>query len=80
MSTHEDNMSNNSNTSEVEEVNQLELQWKSMELSTFKTQVTALLQQLCALEKATRCQVKPLNKKASMASPSPPRSLRCCVP
>tara|TARA_A200000113_G_scaffold225111_1_gene244900 strand:+ start:867 stop:1391 length:525 start_codon:yes stop_codon:yes gene_type:complete len=62
-----DNASISSNNSAVEEVDQLELQWKNMELSlsTFKTQVTALQQQLRALEKATRRQVKQLKKEAS---------------
>lgn len=66
MSVHEDNTSN-SNISEVEEVDQLVLQWKNMELSlsTFKSQVTALQQQLRVLEKATRRQVKQLKKEAS---------------
>ena len=36
-----------------------------LSLSTFKTQVTALQQQLRALEKATRRQVKQLKKEAS---------------
>lgn len=64
MSTSEDNMSI---TSDIAEVDQLELQWKNMDisLSTFKTQVTALQQQLRALEKATRRQVKDLKKEAS---------------
>jgi chromatin remodeling complex protein RSC6 len=59
--------SSSTNNSVVEEVDQLELQWKNMELSlsTFKTQVTALQQQLRALEKATRRQVKQLKKEAS---------------
>jgi chromatin remodeling complex protein RSC6 len=63
MSTAEDNTSNN-NTSDV---GQLEIQWKNMELSlsTFKTQVTALQQQLRALEKATHRQVKELKKESS---------------
>jgi len=69
MTTIADNTSNNSSTnnSVVEEVDQLELQWKNMELSlsTFKTQVTALQQQLRSLEKATRRQVKQLKKEAS---------------
>lgn len=68
MSTQQaDNASTSSNNSQVEEVDQLELQWKNMELSlsTFKTQVTALQQQLRALEKATRRQVKQLKKEAS---------------
>lgn len=65
--THTDNSSsNNSQVEELEEVDQLELQWKNMELSlsTFKIQVTALQQQLRSLEKATRRQVKQLKKEA----------------
>lgn len=67
MSTTQADNASSSNNSHVEEVDQLELQWKNMELSlsTFKIQVTALQQQLRSLEKATRRQVRQLKKEAS---------------
>ena len=66
--TQVDNVSTSSNNSQIDEIDKLELQWKNMELSlsTFKTQVTALQQQLRALEKATLCQMKQLKKEASL--------------
>ena len=68
--TQVDNVSTSSNNSQIDEIDKLELQWKNMELSlsTFKTQVTALQQQLRALEKATRRQMKQLKKEASSKS------------
>ena len=67
MSTTQNDTATSSNASEIDQGELLQEQWKNMEksLSLFKTQVTALQQQLRALEKSTRRYNKQLVKEAA---------------
>ena len=67
MSSAQNDTTTSSNASEIDQGEVLAEQWKNMEksLSLFKTQVTALQQQLRALEKQTKRYNKQLVKEAS---------------
>ena len=67
MSTTQNDNTASSNSSDIDQGELLQEQWKNMEksLSLFKTQVTALQQQLRALEKSTRRYNKQLVKEAA---------------
>ena len=91
MSSAQNDTTTSSNASEIDQGEVLAEQWKNMEksLSLFKTQVTALQQQLRALEKQTKRYNKQLVKEASksknrgnrkpsgFAKPSPISSALC---
>ena len=65
MSSAQNDTTTSSNASEIDQGEVLAEQWKNMEksLSLFKTQVTALQQQLRALEKQTKRYNKQLVKE-----------------